>query len=588
MAISDYKITAVDLDGKGNIGMPDTPNLTTAEMQAKLDELSLEVIVPKFNELVGYMNDNLDLDRAITAKDITDLRLDADGKIQVSIDGGSSWLNAGASGHLIMNGSGTTFPTRSRMQFSSNVIIRDNEEKNLTFISIPSGEKGDKGDAATITVGTVEEGTEASFVNVGSSTDAIFDIVLPKGAKGDSASIQVGTVTSGQNPSVSNRGTAQDAIFDFVLPKGEQGDPGTGLTLLGHYDTLEQLQTAHPTGIRGNAYDVGITPDNTVYLWDPDTRAWKDVGSLKGAKGDTGAAGTITVGTVSEGETMAVENVGTSENAILNFTLKRGPKGETGNAATIAVGNVTSGDTPSVINTGTNTNAIFDFVLQRGPKGEPGEPTTINGKSGPNVTLFAENFTMGNYHKAEEYTEITEEDNILTAIGKLEARNEGDPTVEEKVDGIIGTDEEWNNTKSYLVGDMVLHNNKLWSCKLQHSGQKPPNETYWENVSLRQLNSNLNQKIKYSEEILGTFNSNGDYDLIQSVDNYDYFIIKTVVYGILLTSIPTKLNHNDIISSFYDGTIRKARIGFLNGARVRISDFSNLDYVEIVGVKVHQ
>ncbi len=50
------KITATDLNGKGNIGMPDTPELTTAEMQAKLDELALDVIVPKFNNLVDELD----------------------------------------------------------------------------------------------------------------------------------------------------------------------------------------------------------------------------------------------------------------------------------------------------------------------------------------------------------------------------------------------------------------------------------------------------------------------------------------------------------------------------------------------------
>lgn len=60
---------------------------------------------------------------------------------------------------------------------------------------------------------------------------------------------------------------------------------------------------------------------------------------------------------------------------------------------------------------------------------------------------------------------------------------------------VYGTDEDWNTTKSYAVGDMVIHNNKLWQSKIQHSGQEPPNETYWENVSLSQLNSKLDKKI---------------------------------------------------------------------------------------------
>ena len=50
-----------------------------------------------------------------------------------------------------------------------------------------------------------------------------------KGDKGDAATIQVGTVTAseaGSVPTITNRGTAQKAIFDFVLPRGEQGPRG--------------------------------------------------------------------------------------------------------------------------------------------------------------------------------------------------------------------------------------------------------------------------------------------------------------------------------------------------------------------------
>lgn len=50
------KIEEADLLNKGNVGMPDTPNLTTAEMQAKMDELSRDVIIPKFNNLVEELS----------------------------------------------------------------------------------------------------------------------------------------------------------------------------------------------------------------------------------------------------------------------------------------------------------------------------------------------------------------------------------------------------------------------------------------------------------------------------------------------------------------------------------------------------
>ena len=51
------KITDADTTGKGNLGRPDTPGVTAEEMQRILDELPREVIIPKFNALVGALED---------------------------------------------------------------------------------------------------------------------------------------------------------------------------------------------------------------------------------------------------------------------------------------------------------------------------------------------------------------------------------------------------------------------------------------------------------------------------------------------------------------------------------------------------
>lgn len=50
------KITDADLQGKGNVGKPDTPGYSTAEMQRVMDEIPREVIVPAFNALVNDLN----------------------------------------------------------------------------------------------------------------------------------------------------------------------------------------------------------------------------------------------------------------------------------------------------------------------------------------------------------------------------------------------------------------------------------------------------------------------------------------------------------------------------------------------------
>lgn len=56
--------------------------------------------------------------------------------------------------------------------------------------------------------------------------------------------------------------------------------------------------------------------------------------TMKGDKGDPGAAATITVGTVTSGATAAVTNAGTTAAAKFNFVLPKGDKGDPGTNAT--------------------------------------------------------------------------------------------------------------------------------------------------------------------------------------------------------------------------------------------------------------
>lgn len=57
MSISDSAISAAELLNKGVSGLPDTPLLTCAQMQAKFDELSVDILAPKHNDLVDALLD---------------------------------------------------------------------------------------------------------------------------------------------------------------------------------------------------------------------------------------------------------------------------------------------------------------------------------------------------------------------------------------------------------------------------------------------------------------------------------------------------------------------------------------------------
>lgn len=47
-----------------------------------------------------------------------------------------------------------------------------------------------------------------------------------KGESGIAATVKIGSVTSGTTPSISNVGTSTNATFNFVLPKGDKGEKG--------------------------------------------------------------------------------------------------------------------------------------------------------------------------------------------------------------------------------------------------------------------------------------------------------------------------------------------------------------------------
>jgi hypothetical protein len=107
-----------------------------------------------------------------------------------------------------------------------------------------TGTKGDAGTAATITLGTTTTsapGTSAQVTNTGDATAAVFSFSIPrgdvgaqgikgdKGNTGDAATITLGTVTTGAPGSmvvISNSGTSGAAVLNFTIPRGNTGDKG--------------------------------------------------------------------------------------------------------------------------------------------------------------------------------------------------------------------------------------------------------------------------------------------------------------------------------------------------------------------------
>ena len=73
--------------------------------------------------------------------------------------------------------------------------------------------------------------------------------------------------------------------------KGDDGADGKSFTVKALYATLLALQNAHPTGAVGDAYAVGTTENNTIYIWNVDSAVWENIGQLQGPVGPQGPAG---------------------------------------------------------------------------------------------------------------------------------------------------------------------------------------------------------------------------------------------------------------------------------------------------------
>lgn len=69
--------------------------------------------------------------------------------------------------------------------------------------------------------------------------------------------------------------------------RGPKGDTGAGLTLLGEYDSIGDLQTAHPTGKSGDAYLIA----GDIWYWSDELKQWKKAGPLQGPQGPEGPRG---------------------------------------------------------------------------------------------------------------------------------------------------------------------------------------------------------------------------------------------------------------------------------------------------------
>lgn len=138
-----------------------------------------------------------------------------------------------------------------------------------------------------------------------------------KGEKGDTATIALGTYATGEPGTevvITNTGTPSAAVFNFVIPKGNvgpqgpKGEPGKGLTILGTYPTLQALTEAVTSAQQGDTYNVGASAPYEIYMWDSTAASFVSQGRLQGANGAVFTPSVAADGTLSWTNNGGLEN----------------------------------------------------------------------------------------------------------------------------------------------------------------------------------------------------------------------------------------------------------------------------------------
>lgn len=185
-------------------------------------------------------------------------------------------------------------------------------------------------------------------------------------------------------------GTFEEFLASF---KGERGAPGERGA-----DGLPGAKgDKGDTGERGrdgkSAYEIAVANGYTG-----DEEQW--LASLKGRDGERGRDGRngLSAYDLADGE-LLYGTVGKWLNSL------KGATGDAGKSATVTIGTVTTGETASVTNTGTESAAVLNFVLPAGGGGKPNGlhteiktvPVTVNAQGIQTVEFeskFAETPTL--------------------------------------------------------------------------------------------------------------------------------------------------------------------------------------------------
>lgn len=118
------------------------------------------------------------------------------------------------------------------------------------------------------------------WVNIGS-------IQGPQGTQGPTGP------TGPQGPKGDTGSVGPTGATGATGPQGPQGPRGYGLSVLGYYETLEDLYAAVDDPQGGDCYAVGTAGNIHIYIYDGTNDAWVDMGPYPNAGPETGTVSSI-------------------------------------------------------------------------------------------------------------------------------------------------------------------------------------------------------------------------------------------------------------------------------------------------------
>lgn len=425
------KILPDDYAEKG-IRVKNNPlGLSVAEAQRAFDELVLDVVIPKHNEVVEGLNE-LNIDTRIPSSNIKGLRLNDDKVIEASTDG-VTYEATGSSGHIVVDSGGNTMPQRSRMQFKNGTVEDingvtvvtalkgDTGETGPQGIQGIQGEQGIQGKTGPVIVPSIDEYGVMSFsiqetaiapnsVSVRGpqgpqglqGVQGVQGVQGPQGEQGPTGPQGIQGVKGEQGPKGDTGSTGAQGPMGPQGIQGNDGADGRSFVIQDVYSTLGELKTAFP---EGNEYAYQVSADKNIYIWSENETDWVSLGQLQGPQGPQGIQGV---------QGPQGEKGETGDTGPQGIQGEQGPTGATGPQGIQGVQGIPGADGKSA----------YEAALEAGYTGTEYAFNNALSQVQDTITAVNEAVTEANSYSDTKKTEAVTEANSYADTKKTEAVSE--------------------------------------------------------------------------------------------------------------------------------------------------------------------